>query len=153
MALMCCRPDFDVLTFKWFLYVWEWIQIFEICHDFLSLICNTIYASLSYSCLHIVITTVIIYNLLTCELLHQLQQYIAFKIENDLIQIEAAPCMVDDMLSIESLKVEVACLYYLQLPVDKRSRGRQFLPNFKFSKLHITNHQNIGMRYMLNQLD
>lgn len=102
---------------------------------------------------HIVITTVIIYNLLTCELLHQLQQYIAFKIENDLIQIEAAPCMVDDMLSIESLKVEVACLYYLQLPVDKRSRGRQFLPNFKFSKLHITNHQNIGMRYMLNQLD
>ncbi|XP_034683390.1 protein TONSOKU [Vitis riparia] len=50
-------------------------------------------------------------------------QYIAFKIENDLIQIEAAPCMVDDMLSIESLKVEVACLYYLQLPVDKRSRG------------------------------
>ncbi|RVW85361.1 Protein TONSOKU [Vitis vinifera] len=80
-------------------------------------------------------------------------QYIAFKIENDLIQIEAAPCMVDDMLSIESLKVEVACLYYLQLPVDKRSRGRQFLPNFKFSKLHITNHQNIGMRYMLNQLD
>lgn len=60
-------------------------------------------------------------------MLLQLQQYITFEIENELIRIEVDQCTFNDMLSIESLKVEVACLYYLKLPVERRSRGRQLL--------------------------
>ncbi|KAK9272896.1 hypothetical protein L1049_003275 [Liquidambar formosana] len=50
-------------------------------------------------------------------------KFITFKIDNDLIHVETGSCVVGDSLSIESLKVEVACLYYLQLPIEKRSRG------------------------------
>lgn len=35
--------------------------------------------------------------------------------------------MVGDKLDMECMKVEVACLYYLQLPTEKRSRGRHIL--------------------------
>lgn len=35
--------------------------------------------------------------------------------------------MVGDKLNIEWMKVEVACLYYLQLPTEKRSGGRHIL--------------------------
>ncbi|KAF7834177.1 protein TONSOKU [Senna tora] len=50
-------------------------------------------------------------------------QYITFKIERDFIHVEATSCIVDDQLNIESLKAEVACLYYQQLPTGKRSEG------------------------------
>ncbi|KAL5752076.1 hypothetical protein ACOSQ2_022583 [Xanthoceras sorbifolium] len=50
-------------------------------------------------------------------------QRITFKIDNDLIHLEAGSCITSDKLNIESLKVELACLYYLQLPMEKRSKG------------------------------
>ncbi|KAK4256777.1 hypothetical protein QN277_006458 [Acacia crassicarpa] len=50
-------------------------------------------------------------------------QYITFKIENDFIHVQASSCIVDALLNIESLKAEVACLYYLQLPIEKKSEG------------------------------
>ncbi|XP_059644880.1 protein TONSOKU [Cornus florida] len=50
-------------------------------------------------------------------------QHIKFQIDGDLIQVKLASCMAGDKLSIECLKVEVACIYYLQLPIEKRSRG------------------------------
>ncbi|KAG5529146.1 hypothetical protein RHGRI_029727 [Rhododendron griersonianum] len=50
-------------------------------------------------------------------------QYLTFKIDEDFIQVELSSCMVGDKLNIECMKVEVACLYYLQLPTEKRSRG------------------------------
>ncbi|KAI9070618.1 hypothetical protein K1719_047416 [Acacia pycnantha] len=50
-------------------------------------------------------------------------QYITFKIENGFIHVEAASCIVNAQLNIESLKAEVACLYYLRLPIEKRSEG------------------------------
>ncbi|KAF7840080.1 Protein TONSOKU [Senna tora] len=51
------------------------------------------------------------------------QDDFTFKIENELIHIEATSFVADDQLDIESLKAEVACLYYLQLPRQKRSEG------------------------------
>lgn len=60
------------------------------------------------------------------DLLHQLQQCVMFRIDDDLIQLEVHSCICDDKLDIESLKVELACLYYLQLPKETISKGRNF---------------------------
>ncbi|XP_062147613.1 protein TONSOKU [Alnus glutinosa] len=48
---------------------------------------------------------------------------IVCKIDKDLINVEAGSSRDGDKLSIESVKVELACLYYLQLPSEKRSEG------------------------------
>ncbi|KAG6660769.1 hypothetical protein CIPAW_03G127600 [Carya illinoinensis] len=48
---------------------------------------------------------------------------IIFKIDKQLILVEASSCMDGDKLSIESIKVELACLYYLRLPIERRSEG------------------------------
>ncbi|CAL1373979.1 unnamed protein product [Linum trigynum] len=48
---------------------------------------------------------------------------ITFKIDNDLINFEAGSSFALGELSIESLSIEVACLYYLQLPSEKRCKG------------------------------
>ncbi|KAK0605730.1 hypothetical protein LWI29_030110 [Acer saccharum] len=50
-------------------------------------------------------------------------QCMTFKIDDGLIHLEAGSCTTSDKLNIESLKVELACLYYLQLPTEKRSKG------------------------------
>lgn len=50
-------------------------------------------------------------------------QYLTFKINEDFIQVELSSCIVGDKLDMECMKVEIACLYYLQLPTEKRSRG------------------------------
>ncbi|KAJ8774873.1 hypothetical protein K2173_018132 [Erythroxylum novogranatense] len=50
-------------------------------------------------------------------------QHITFRIDNDLIQVEAGSYNAVDKLDIESLKVELACLYYLHLSMDRRSKG------------------------------
>ncbi|XP_057495942.1 protein TONSOKU isoform X1 [Actinidia eriantha] len=47
-------------------------------------------------------------------------QYVTFKIDEEFVRLELGSYMA---LGIECLKVEVACLYYLQLPKDKRSKG------------------------------
>ncbi|KAL7230356.1 hypothetical protein ACSBR2_008781 [Camellia fascicularis] len=54
---------------------------------------------------------------------HDYCQKLTFKIDEDFVHVELGSCMVGDELSIERMKVEVACLYYLQLPTEKRSRG------------------------------
>ncbi|KAK8524900.1 hypothetical protein V6N12_029752 [Hibiscus sabdariffa] len=46
---------------------------------------------------------------------------IAFKIDGSIINVSVSS--FGDKISIESLKVELACLYYLQLPVEKSSKG------------------------------
>ncbi|XP_022977670.1 protein TONSOKU isoform X2 [Cucurbita maxima] len=46
---------------------------------------------------------------------------VTFKIDNKQIHIEIAS--FGDMLTIESAKEELACIYYLQLPFEKRSEG------------------------------
>ncbi|KAK4840892.1 hypothetical protein QYF36_020698 [Acer negundo] len=51
------------------------------------------------------------------------QQCMTFKIDDGLIHLEAGSSTASDKLNIESLKVELACLYYLQLPMEKRSKG------------------------------
>ncbi|XWS29402.1 hypothetical protein CRYUN_Cryun24cG0026500 [Craigia yunnanensis] len=48
---------------------------------------------------------------------------ITFKIDGNIIHVVVSSFMAGDKISIESLKVELACLYYLQLPVEKRSKG------------------------------
>ncbi|XP_062096975.1 protein TONSOKU [Humulus lupulus] len=50
-------------------------------------------------------------------------QCITVKVDTELIHVEAGVFVATDKLSIESLKVELACLYYLQLPVEKQSEG------------------------------
>lgn len=51
------------------------------------------------------------------------------KIGNDLIHVEAGSFVAADKLSIEPVKAELACLYYLQLPTEKRSEGRHCISN------------------------
>ncbi|GMY12399.1 protein TONSOKU isoform X1 [Fagus crenata] len=48
---------------------------------------------------------------------------ITCKIDKDLMHLESSSCMDGDKLSTEAMKVELACLYYLQLPSEKRSEG------------------------------
>ncbi|KAL6286684.1 hypothetical protein ACE6H2_011074 [Prunus campanulata] len=50
-------------------------------------------------------------------------QCITVKIDKDLIHLDNGSFMDSDKLSIESVKVELACLYYLRLPMERRSEG------------------------------
>ncbi|KAJ4966104.1 hypothetical protein NE237_017953 [Protea cynaroides] len=50
-------------------------------------------------------------------------QHIIFKIDGHMVRVDANSWMEDNMPTVECLKVEVACLYYLQLPEEKRARG------------------------------
>ncbi|XP_057967784.1 protein TONSOKU isoform X2 [Malania oleifera] len=50
-------------------------------------------------------------------------QHIMFKLDDQLIHMETSSFMIVDELNIDSLKIEVACLYYLQLPMEKRTKG------------------------------
>ncbi|OMO57086.1 Leucine-rich repeat, ribonuclease inhibitor subtype [Corchorus capsularis] len=49
--------------------------------------------------------------------------YVTFKIDNSMIHLKVSSFLAADKRSMESIKVELACLYYLQLPVEKRSKG------------------------------
>ncbi|OWM91426.1 hypothetical protein CDL15_Pgr017344 [Punica granatum] len=51
------------------------------------------------------------------------ERFITFQIDDDLVRIEAGSFLSDVNLSIESLKAQLACLYYLQLPTEKRLKG------------------------------
>ncbi|KAK1322668.1 Protein TONSOKU [Acorus calamus] len=48
---------------------------------------------------------------------------VAFKIGHDIIHVDARSYMNGDTLTIEQLKAEVACRYYLWLSAEKRSKG------------------------------
>ncbi|XP_012086071.1 protein TONSOKU isoform X1 [Jatropha curcas] len=48
---------------------------------------------------------------------------IMFRIDDVLIKVDGDSFLAVDGLNIESMKVELACLYYLQLPKEKRSKG------------------------------
>ncbi|KAL2521328.1 Protein TONSOKU [Forsythia ovata] len=50
-------------------------------------------------------------------------QHITFKIDEDLVHMKLDSCRIGGKLNIEEMKVEVACLYFLQLSMGKRSRG------------------------------
>ncbi|CAM8951053.1 unnamed protein product [Rhodiola kirilowii] len=52
-----------------------------------------------------------------------IEEHIMCKIGDDIVQLEVRSVLTSNYLSTDSLKVEVACLYYLQLPVEKKSRG------------------------------
>ncbi|KAF6154889.1 hypothetical protein GIB67_018326 [Kingdonia uniflora] len=49
--------------------------------------------------------------------------FIPFKVDDNIILVDARCFKVGNRPSMEYLKVEVACLYYLQLSEEKRSRG------------------------------
>ncbi|KAK8618830.1 hypothetical protein V6N13_132809 [Hibiscus sabdariffa] len=51
------------------------------------------------------------------------QGCIAFRIDDNMINVSMSSFVAGDKISIESLKVELACLYYLQLPAEKSSKG------------------------------
>ncbi|CAI9758311.1 unnamed protein product [Fraxinus pennsylvanica] len=50
-------------------------------------------------------------------------QHITCKIDEDLVHMKLDSCRNSGKLNIEDMKVEVACLYCLQLSKEKRSRG------------------------------
>uniref|UniRef100_A0A7N0TWH9 Protein TONSOKU n=1 Tax=Kalanchoe fedtschenkoi TaxID=63787 RepID=A0A7N0TWH9_KALFE len=50
-------------------------------------------------------------------------EHIMCKIGDDLVPLAARSLLTGDNPSTDSLKVEIACLYYLQLPIEKRSSG------------------------------
>ncbi|XP_048140158.1 protein TONSOKU isoform X2 [Rhodamnia argentea] len=49
--------------------------------------------------------------------------FVSFKIDNELIHVEAESFGSDDEFDIDSVKAELACLYYLHLSKEKRSKG------------------------------
>ncbi|XP_048140163.1 protein TONSOKU isoform X4 [Rhodamnia argentea] len=51
------------------------------------------------------------------------QLFVSFKIDNELIHVEAESFGSDDEFDIDSVKAELACLYYLHLSKEKRSKG------------------------------
>lgn len=126
VALICFVPDFDAAVFKQLLYYFHVLAKMHahviICHgkSQQELCAPCIYPwknSCDYYCCYVS---------LMFDLLHQLQQCVTFRIDDDLIHLEVHSCICDDKLDIESLKVELACLYYLQLPKEKISKGRDF---------------------------
>ncbi|GFP84877.1 protein tonsoku [Phtheirospermum japonicum] len=50
-------------------------------------------------------------------------KHIIFKIDQEFVHMDLDLCRVGGKLDLEQIKVELACLYYLQLPREKRSRG------------------------------
>ncbi|XP_024026928.1 protein TONSOKU [Morus notabilis] len=60
------------------------------------------------------------------------KQYITIKIDEELIHVEADSLLATDKLSIEHVKIEVACFYYLQLPTEKRSKGFPIIQHIKW---------------------
>ncbi|WVZ55398.1 hypothetical protein U9M48_006061 [Paspalum notatum var. saurae] len=46
-----------------------------------------------------------------------------FRIGDHLVYLDGCPCIHEGALSIEALKVEVACVYYLQISDEKRAKG------------------------------
>ncbi|TVU28893.1 hypothetical protein EJB05_20430 [Eragrostis curvula] len=50
-------------------------------------------------------------------------QFWAFRIGEHLVYLDGRACVHKGAFSVESLKVEVACIYYLQIPDDKRAKG------------------------------
>ncbi|KAI3427482.1 uncharacterized protein J3R85_009533 [Psidium guajava] len=51
------------------------------------------------------------------------KQFVSFKINNELIHVEAERFGSDDEFDIDSVKAELACLYYLHLSKEMRSKG------------------------------
>lgn len=52
-----------------------------------------------------------------------MQHIITFKVEGYFINVDICPCMKSERMSEEYLNAAVACLYYLQLPEEKKSKG------------------------------
>ncbi|KAD6119229.1 hypothetical protein E3N88_10500 [Mikania micrantha] len=50
-------------------------------------------------------------------------KHLIFKVEDDFVHVEPGSCKFGDKLSMEYMKVEVACLYFLKLARENRSRG------------------------------
>ncbi|PIN21063.1 Ran GTPase-activating protein [Handroanthus impetiginosus] len=50
-------------------------------------------------------------------------QHIIFKIDQEMVHMDLDLCTVHGKLDMEQIKVELACLYYLQLSKENRSRG------------------------------
>ncbi|KAL6523140.1 hypothetical protein OROHE_016435 [Orobanche hederae] len=52
-----------------------------------------------------------------------LVQHIIFKIDQEFVHVDLDLCRVGAKFDLEQMKAELACLYYLQLPRERRSRG------------------------------
>ncbi|KAI3735773.1 hypothetical protein L6452_15286 [Arctium lappa] len=50
-------------------------------------------------------------------------KHMIFKVEDDFVHIEPGSCKFGDKICMEQIKVEVACLYFLKLLKENRSRG------------------------------
>jgi hypothetical protein len=79
-----------------------------------------------------------------------LQQYIACRIENDIVYVEAALCSAGDQFDIDSLKAVIACLYYQQFPTEKKSEGRQFLVYVFAIIIVIEDYQSISCSFTIS---
>jgi hypothetical protein len=59
-----------------------------------------------------------------------LQQFLAFRIGEHLVYLDANACICEAAFSIDSLKVEVACVYNLQILDEKSSKGLPLFSKF-----------------------
>ncbi|KAJ0983759.1 hypothetical protein J5N97_002115 [Dioscorea zingiberensis] len=71
---------------------------------------------------------------------HESDQFVAFKIGDEAIRLNVSSFIDGDTLDIESLKLEIACVYFLQLSEEKRSKG--WVPK-RLMKLYIDNCQKV----------
>ena len=55
-----------------------------------------------------------------------MQHFWAFRIGDHLVYLDGSACVHEGALDIEALKVEVACVYYLQISDEKRAKGLSF---------------------------
>ncbi|KAM7257408.1 hypothetical protein ACFE04_013149 [Oxalis oulophora] len=72
------------------------------------------------------------FSLKLCSSSDDNEKRITFKIENEFMHVEPGLSVIGDKWSMEALKVDLACLYYIQLPEEKRSKG--LLPIIKHMK-------------------
>ncbi|CAA7405317.1 unnamed protein product [Spirodela intermedia] len=61
------------------------------------------------------------FHLPNCEEAHA--HTVTFKVEGYFISVDICPCMKSDRMCEEYLKAAVGCLYYFQLPEEKKSKG------------------------------
>ncbi|XP_076941342.1 protein TONSOKU-like [Bidens hawaiensis] len=50
-------------------------------------------------------------------------KHLIFKVEDDFVHIQPGSCKFGDKINMEHMKVEVACLYFVKLVKENRSRG------------------------------
>jgi hypothetical protein len=73
------------------------------------------------------------------------QHFWAFRIGEHLVYLDNCASVHEGAFNVESLKVEVACIYYLQISDEKRAKG-SFLSYTSISFYFFSLHSSLGLK-------